>query len=330
VTRWFRTNVRASFRRIRTAIARINSYLQEHITGMSVLQLFNREEASIQEFETINRAHMEAFKDAIFAHALFYPAVEVLSAAAIAGILWYGGFRALSGVTTLGVVVAFTQYAQRFYRPIMDLSEKYNVLQEAMASSERIFKLLDTPVEIVSPAIVEAPTNPRGRIEFQNVWFAYQDEDWVLRDVSFTVEPGQVVEVGHVHALQMREDLHAQVVHHSLSRDLHGVGLRVLDHEGEQQGDDVQGRKLADAKGWVAAQETVEKWRRASRAPQVTVNCHFCVERSQGRKGRVKENVDQRKDDSQTIGAQVDHEPPHQAGVVRFAEYFFLVLLAHV
>jgi ATP-binding cassette subfamily B protein len=201
VTRWFRTRVRASFRRIRTAIARINSYLQEHITGMSVLQLFNREEASMREFETINRVHMEAFKDAIFAHALFYPMVEVLSAAAIAGILWYGGFRALSGVTTLGVVVAFTQYAQRFYRPIMDLSEKYNVLQEAMASSERIFKLLDTPIEIVSPATVQAPANPRGRIEFENVWFAYQGEDWVLRDVSFTVEPGQVVAVvGHTGA----------------------------------------------------------------------------------------------------------------------------------
>lgn len=201
VTRWFRTRVRGSFRRVRAAISRINAYLQEHITGMAVLQLFNRESGSNAEFETINREHMLAFKDAIFAHALFYPLVEVLSAAAIAGILWYGGFRALSGAATLGVVVAFTQYAQRFYRPIMDLSEKYNVLQEAMASSERIFKLLDTPIEILSPVAAQVPANPRGRIEFENVWFAYQDEDWVLRDVSFSVEPGQVIAVvGHTGA----------------------------------------------------------------------------------------------------------------------------------
>jgi ATP-binding cassette, subfamily B, multidrug efflux pump len=218
VTRWFRKNVRESFRRIRLAVARINSYLQEHVTGMTVLQLFNREERSLEEFSAINRAHMEAFKDAIFAHAVFYPLVEILSAVAIALILWYGGLRALAGATTFGVVVAFIQYAQRFYRPIMDLSEKYNVLQEAMASAERIFTLLDTPVEITSPAqpvafpaTEESPdAMPRGRIEFRNVWFAYKpaeapapdaEPEWVLRDVSFTVDPGQTIAiVGHTGA----------------------------------------------------------------------------------------------------------------------------------
>ncbi len=206
VTKWFRGRVRDSFRRIRLAVARINSYLQEHITGMTVLQLFNREARSQEEFSRINDTHRRAYKDAIFAHALFYPAVELLSAAAIALILWYGGLRAYSGAVTFGVVVAFIQYAQRFYRPIMDLSEKYNVLQEAMASAERIFTLLDTPEEITSPAAPELAPNPRGRIEFRNVWFAYQkatgaEPEWVLRDVSFTIEPGQTIAVvGHTGA----------------------------------------------------------------------------------------------------------------------------------
>src|SRR5258708_39015214 len=144
---------------------------------------------------------MLVFKDDIFAHVVFYPLVELLSAAAIAGILWYGGLRAIAGATTLGVVVAFVQYAQRFYRPIMDLSEKYNVLQEAMAASERVFKLLDTPPEITSPIAPVMPTESQGRIEFRNVWFAYKDDDWVLRDVSFTVEPDQTIAiVGHTGA----------------------------------------------------------------------------------------------------------------------------------
>jgi ATP-binding cassette subfamily B multidrug efflux pump len=205
VTRWFRKRVRESFRRVRLAVAGINSYLQEHVTGMTVLQLFNREERSREEFSAINDVHRVAFKDAIFAHAVFYPLVEVLSALAIALILWYGGLRALAGATTFGVVVAFIQYAQRFYRPIMDLSEKYNVLQEAMASAERIFTLLDTPVEITSPAAPVPAIASRGQIEFRNVWFAYQksegEPEWVLRDVSFTVEPGQTLAiVGHTGA----------------------------------------------------------------------------------------------------------------------------------
>ncbi len=216
----FRKRVRDSYRRIRTAIARINAYLQEHISGMSVLQLFNREEKSYQEFDAVNRRHMQAFKDSVFAHALFYPTIEVLSAVAIASILWWGGLRVLEGTMTLGVVVAFIQYAQRFYRPIQDLSEKYNILQSAMASAERVFKLLDTPVAIATPPQPVKLAQVRGRIEFRDVWFAYRDApartpeevaagdgqppaepEWVLHDVSFTIEPGETVAiVGHTGA----------------------------------------------------------------------------------------------------------------------------------
>jgi len=203
-TALFRRRVRDSYRRIRTAIARINAYLQEHITGMAVVQLFNREQKSFEEFDEVNRRHMRAFKDSVFAHSLFYPTIEVLSATAIALILWYGGLRVMGGTLTLGVVVAFIQYAQRFYRPIQDLSEKYNILQGAMASSERIFKLLDTPPEIVSPAALARLESPRGRIEFRDVWFAYKngaEPEWVLKDVSFTIEPDETIAiVGHTGA----------------------------------------------------------------------------------------------------------------------------------
>jgi len=200
----FRRKVREYYRRIRVAIARINAHLQEHLTGMSVVQLFNREEKSFAEFEKINRAHQEAFLDSVRAHSLYYPTIEVLSSSAIALIIWYGGRRVLGGSVTLGIVVAFIQYARRFFQPIQDLSDKYNILQGAMASSERIFKLMDTPVEIASP---EAPVAPvlagslGGRIEFRNVWFAYQGEDWVLKDIQLTVEPGETIAVvGHTGA----------------------------------------------------------------------------------------------------------------------------------
>jgi ATP-binding cassette, subfamily B, multidrug efflux pump len=169
----FRRKVRDSYRRIRVAIARINAYLQEHVTGIVVLQLFNREKRSYERFEKINRVHMDAYKDAILAHAVYYPIVEVLSATAIACVVWFGGNQVMRGLVTLGVLVAFMQYAQRFFRPIQDLSEKYNILQSAMASSERIFKLLDTPPEIVTPAAPKVPEG-RGRIEFDHVWFAYR------------------------------------------------------------------------------------------------------------------------------------------------------------
>jgi ATP-binding cassette subfamily B protein len=170
VTAAFRRAVRDSYRRIRVAIARINAYLQEHITGMTVLQLFNREERSFQEFEKINRVHMEAFKDSILAYGLFYPAVELLGTMAVAIILYRGGGMALHGLVTVGTAIAFIQYSQRFFRPIQDLSDKYNLLQAAMASSERIYKLLDTPVTITDPgplpvvrgpwSVAEAPNKP--------------------------------------------------------------------------------------------------------------------------------------------------------------------------
>jgi ATP-binding cassette subfamily B protein len=152
VTAMFRKAVSHSYRRIRVAIAKINSYLQEHVNGIAVLHLFNRENKSRQEFDRINREHMDAFKDSIFAYGWFYPVVEFLGMFALAMLLAYGGFRIRSGVLTLGVLVAFLQYGMRFFRPIQDLSEKYNILQGAMAASERIFKLLDTPAQITSPA----------------------------------------------------------------------------------------------------------------------------------------------------------------------------------
>ena len=201
VTMLFRRSVTQSYRRIRVAIAKINAYLQEHITGIVVLQLFNRERRSSQEFERVNREHMEAYKDAITAYGWFYPVVEFLSMLALAGILTYGGFRIEGGGLTLGVVVAFLQYGLRFFRPIQDLSEKYNILQAAMASSERIFKLLDTEAEIVPPAAPRPAPTEIAAIEFDHVWFAYKDEDWVLRDVSFTIAPNETIAVvGHTGA----------------------------------------------------------------------------------------------------------------------------------
>jgi ATP-binding cassette subfamily B multidrug efflux pump len=247
-TKIFRDKVRDSYRRIRTAIARINSFLQEAVSGMLVLQLFNREKRAFRQFSDINASHMEAFKDAIMAYSVYYPVVEVLSSVAVACIIWFGGnqiiqhlgaasvsigfsktslitLHRVQSVMTLGVLVAFMQYAQRFFRPIMDLSEKYNILQSAMAAGERVFKLLDTNAEITSPAVTKKPRGP-GRIEFDHVWFAYNTRgsdhtsvgtgvsvhdgaeksvrstpDWVLRDVTFTLEPGETIAVvGHTGA----------------------------------------------------------------------------------------------------------------------------------
>jgi ATP-binding cassette subfamily B protein len=207
VTMVFRKYVRDANRRIRTAIARINAFLQEYISGMSIVQIFNREQKAKEEFERRNQDNMRAWRDAILAYALFYPAVEILSVAAIALIFWVGGLRVLSNSLTLGVLVAFMQYAQRFFRPIQDLSEKFNILQSAMAASERIFKLLDEPLTVTSVPNAIRLEQPRGEIEFRNVWFSYRnvsepaEEDWVLRDVSFRVAPGQSFAiVGHTGA----------------------------------------------------------------------------------------------------------------------------------
>lgn len=204
VTMIFRRSVQKSYRRIRVAIARINSYLQEHVSGIAVLQLFNREDRSRAEFEQINRDHMEAYKDAIIAYGWFYPVAEFLGMLALALLLAYGGFRVRGGAIQIGVIVAFFQYGMRFFRPIQDLSEKYNIMQGAMAASERVFKLLDTPVEIESPAHPQEfprSTSDIGAVEFDHVWFAYKDEDWVLSDVSFRIEPGETIAVvGHTGA----------------------------------------------------------------------------------------------------------------------------------
>jgi ATP-binding cassette, subfamily B, multidrug efflux pump len=224
ITKIFRKHVRDSYRRIRSAIARINASTQEHVSGMSVVQLFNREQRSYEEFEDINRQHMVAFKDAILAYALYYPAIELLSSVAIALVIWLGGNGVLRNAVSIGVLVAFIQYSQRFFRPIQDLSEKYNILQAAMAASERVFKLLDTPPELQTPADARA-SDGTGRIEFRHVWFTYQKLDakqlwtieqaegteailaatpeveWILKDVSFLIEPDQTAAiVGHTGA----------------------------------------------------------------------------------------------------------------------------------
>ena len=192
VTHWFRKNARQSYRQVRGWIARINATLQENITGMSTVQLFRREERNFSEFDAINGRCRDANVASIFYYATFYPAIEFLGAFATALIIWYGARWSLEGTLTLGSLVAFIHYSQRFFRPISDLSEKFNILQAAMASSERVFELLDTPVEIVSHAgsVTRAPKGP-GRLAFERVWFAYQDDKYVLRDVSFTVDPGE-------------------------------------------------------------------------------------------------------------------------------------------
>jgi ATP-binding cassette subfamily B multidrug efflux pump len=201
LTTWFRLGARASFREVRVRIARINAFLQEHITGMPVVQLFNREEKEMRKFNEINQAHRKANIDTIFYYAVFYPAVEIVGAIGIALIIWDGGGQVSRGVATIGTLVAFIQLARAFYEPISDISEKYNILQSAMASSERIFKLLDEPVTIASADKPVRLGRARGSLEFRNVWFAYKDEDWILKDVSFTAEPGErVAFVGHTGA----------------------------------------------------------------------------------------------------------------------------------
>jgi ATP-binding cassette subfamily B protein len=193
VSHWFRRGARRSFREVRKALARINAFLQENLSGMSVVQLFRREARNAEGFAQVNREHADANLRTIFFFAVFYPAIELLAAVAIALILLYGGGRVLAGSLTLGALVAFIQYSERFWRPISDLSEKFNILQAAMAASERIFVLLDTEPLVVAPPSPTAVTAIRGHVGFENVWFAYNEEDWVLREIDFAVEPGRSV-----------------------------------------------------------------------------------------------------------------------------------------
>jgi len=192
-TTWFRLRSRHAFRSVRTNVARISTFLQERLTGMSVVQLFNREENELREFKSINRDFRKANLDAVFYNAVFFPAVDIIVAAGIALIIWYGGGQVLAGVVTLGTVIAFLQMAEMLYEPIGDMSERYNLFQSAMSASERIFELLDEPVTMTTPEKPAQVETVQGRIEFRNVWFAYDDEDWVLKDVSFVVQPGESV-----------------------------------------------------------------------------------------------------------------------------------------
>lgn len=193
----FRARIRGAYRDIRVRLARINAYLQERVGGIRVVQLFGREEQSMRRFREVNDEHLEAHLRSITYYALFFPVIEVLTAIALALILWYGGLQALEGAVTVGTIAAFLQYARRFFRPIQDMSEKYNILQGAMASSERIFGLLDTEPEIRDdPDPLHLPARAEGRIEFRDVWFRYGEEDgWVLRGVSFTARPGERVAI---------------------------------------------------------------------------------------------------------------------------------------
>jgi ATP-binding cassette subfamily B multidrug efflux pump len=199
----FRRRVRDAFRDIRVRLARINSFLQEHLGGMRVVQLFNRQQEAARRFEEINRDHLDAHLRSITIYAVFFPVIELLTSVAIAALLYYGGLRALAGTLTVGVLAAFIQLTRRFFQPLQDLSEKYNLLQSAMASSERIFRLLDTPISVSEPAHPKALAHPvQGEIAFENVWFRYSDDGpWVLKDVTFVASAGRTVAlVGHTGA----------------------------------------------------------------------------------------------------------------------------------
>ncbi len=197
----FRKSVRNSYRKIRVLIASINSYIQEHITGIGIVQLFGREKKTIDDFEKINSEHTLENKKSIMYYALFFPVVELLGAAAVGLIIWYGGGEAMRAAISVGVIISFVQYTEMFFRPIRDLAEKYNILQTAMASSERIFNLLDTANPILDPEKPVELKDVKGRIEFKNVWFAYNDEDYVLKNVNFTINAGEKVAfVGHTGA----------------------------------------------------------------------------------------------------------------------------------
>ncbi|HYJ85273.1 MAG TPA: ABC transporter ATP-binding protein [Pyrinomonadaceae bacterium] len=202
-TSWFRKGARKGYDMVRTRLARINSFLQEHFAGAQTVQIFNSEKKSLKKFQEINAEYRKANIDTIFYYAVFFPMVDFIGATGVALIIWYGGYRVMQNtpeqtVLTLGALVAFIQYSGFLFQPIRDISDKYNVLQAAVVASHRIFKTLDLPIAITSPDKPRKSGRAAGQIEFENVWFAYKDEDWVLKDVSFTVKPGQSIAlVGH-------------------------------------------------------------------------------------------------------------------------------------
>lgn len=197
----FRRKARESYRDVRLHLARLNSYMQEHVTGMSVVQIFNKQKDEFNKFSKINSDYRKANIKSIFYYAIFYPSVELLSAIAVGLIIWYGGGEVIQSTLTVGVLFAFIQYTEMFFRPIRDLSEKYNIMQTAMASSERIFKLLDNDTFVKNPENPVKLSEVKGEIEFKNVWFAYNDEDYVLKDISFKINPGETIAiVGHTGA----------------------------------------------------------------------------------------------------------------------------------
>jgi len=197
----FRKKVRESYRDVRLHLARLNSYMQEHVTGMNVVQIFHKEKEELNKFANINNDYRQANIKSIFYYALFYPSVELLSSVAVGLIIWYGGGEIIRGYLTIGVLFAFLQYTEMFFRPIRDLSEKYNIMQTAMASSERIFNLLDNKTFVNNPETPVKAEEVKGGIEFKNVWFAYNEEEYVLKDVSFKINPGETVAiVGHTGA----------------------------------------------------------------------------------------------------------------------------------
>lgn len=202
-TTWFRKHARRGYDMVRTRLARINAFLQEHLSGAQTVQIFNRESKSLRQFHEINDAHRRANVETIFYYAVFFPLVDLIGAVGVALIIWYGGYRVMQNtsahaVLTIGALVAFIQYSQQLFQPIRDISDKYNVLQAAIVASHRIFRTLDLPIEIASPAEPKKRGRARGEVEFRNVWFAYKGEDWVLKNVSFKVEPGSTVAlVGH-------------------------------------------------------------------------------------------------------------------------------------
>jgi ATP-binding cassette, subfamily B, multidrug efflux pump len=197
-TTWFRKGARRGYDLVRTRVARIYAFLQEHFSGAQTVQIFNAEAKSLARFAGINDQHRNANIDTIFYYAVFFPLVDFIGAVGIALIIWYGGYRVMGHALSLGALVAFIQYSGFLFQPIRDISDKYNVLQGAVVASHRIFKALDLPIAINTPARPLKTGRAEGRIEFENVWFAYKEDDWVLKDVSFTVSPGQSVAlVGH-------------------------------------------------------------------------------------------------------------------------------------